>query len=122
MTDFERLGGEAALQGHVAAYVDRFFQDLIIGFFFEGKDRDRIVRFETQLAASHLGGPQSYEGRPLGATHAALRINAGHFRRRLAILRHVLAERGVPSEVIDHWITFERGLEAVVTNGRDCLE
>lgn len=121
MSDFERLGGEAALKPLIADFVDRMFADFIIGFLFQGKDRDRIVRFETQHAARVLGAPVRYEGRALAPLHKPLRINRGQFRRRLAILRTVAREHGVPDEVIDRWLAQEARLEPVITDGTDCL-
>lgn len=120
-SSWERLGAEPGVRALVEAFVDRFFGDLVIGFLFEGKDRARIVQHELELASVHLGGPLRYAGRPVGEVHRPLRINAGQFRRRLAILRHVLRERGVPEAVVDAWIAHDRRLERVVTDGTDCL-
>lgn len=120
MTDFEAIGGEQAVDGHVRAFVDRMFDDWIIGFLFAGKDRERIVRHEAEHASRVLGGPTRYTGRPLGATHGPLGINRGQFRRRLAILRTVLAERGVPEEVVGRWLAHDQRLERVITDGTDC--
>lgn len=119
MTDFERIG-EAALRRAVTAYVERFAADFIIGFLFEGKDLERIALHEYQLAAGHLGGHVAYEGKPLGRTHKRLPINKGHFRRRLAIVRTVLAEQGIDADIIERWVSWERGLESQVTDGTDC--
>lgn len=121
-TDYERLGGREALEVLVRAMVDRFFDDFIIGFLFQGHDRERIVRHEVELAAVHLGGPLRYEGRGLGRVHKPLKINKGHFRRRLAIVRHVLTERGVPSDIVDRWVAHERSLEPSITTDVDCVE
>ena len=122
MSDYEAIGGHEGLTRVVRAYVDRFAADFIIGFLFEGRDLARIVRHEVELAAGHLGGPSGYGGRPLAAAHRPLRINRGHFRRRLAILRHILAEQGVPDDIIDGWVAHDAALETVVTTGRDCTE
>lgn len=120
-TAYEQVG-EARLARAVEAFVDAFFRDFVIGFLFEGKDRARIVRHELELARAHLGGPSAYSGRPIGAVHGPLRINTGHFRRRLAILRHVLGEQGLPAEVIEAWVAHDAALEKVVTTGRDCTD
>lgn len=121
MSDYDRLGGAAGLRRVVEAYVARFAGDFIIGFLFEGKPLGRIVEHEVQLAAGHLGGPSAYTGRSLAAAHQPLKINRGHFRRRLAILRTVLAEHGVEPDIIERWIGFESRLEAAVTDGTDCI-
>lgn len=120
MTDYERMGGEPALERAIDAFVDRMFADFIIGFLFEGKDRERIKRHELELAATHLGGPQRYTGRGILSTHRPLKINRGQFRRRLAILRTVLREQGVPDEVIEGWIAHDQRLERSITDGTDC--
>ncbi len=102
--------------------VGRTSRDMIIGFFFEGKDLERIIQRETQLAAERLGGPVVYGGRPLGRAHQRMGINLGHLRRRLAILRAVLKDHGVSDELAERWLAHERGLEGEITNQRECVE
>ncbi len=120
MTDFEALGGEPGVRALVRACVERFAADFIIGYLFEGRDLERIIGHEAELAARHLGGAGRYAGRPLDAVHRPLRINAGHFRRRLAIVRTVLRERGVDEAVIARWIAAEKSFEAAIVDGTDC--
>lgn len=121
VSDWERLGGEEGVGRLVDAFLDRVFDDFIIGFFFEGRDHARIRHLEKAHARVHLGGPGGYPGRSLAGAHRPLRINRGHFRRRLAILRTVLQEHGVPEAVIDRWIAHDRRLEPAITDGTDCL-
>lgn len=121
MSTYEEIG-EQRLTEVVQAFVDAFFRDFVIGFLFEGRDRERIVRHELELARAHLGGPAAYRGRPLGSVHQPLKINRGHFRRRLAILRHVLVDQGLSAEVVEAWVAHDAALEAVVTTGADCVE
>lgn len=122
MTDYERIGGERALRAIVEDFVDRVSRDMIVGFFFAGKDLGRIIDKEFELAAARMGGPFSYTGLPLARAHKPLGINRGHLRRRLAILRHVLESRGVDPEIAERWISHERGLEAQITDRRECSE
>lgn len=119
-SDYARLGEQAGIAAHIDAFVDRVASDWVIGFLFEGRDLARIKRHETSLACMHRGGPAAYSGRPLGAVHQPLRINRGHFRRRLAILRTVLSERGVPDDIVDRWIRHEQRLEPAIVDGTDC--
>ncbi len=121
MTDFEALGGTEGVSLIMARFVDRVFADPIIGFFFVGRDRDRILRHEIEHATRHLGGPSAYSGRPIGEVHRPLQIHQGHFRRRIAILRHVLAECGVDAEIAARWVGADERLQAVVTGSGDCL-
>lgn len=121
-SDYDRLGGHEGLTALVRAFVDRVFDDFIIGFQFEGKDRGRIVSREVEHAATHLGGPKTYAGRPVSQVHRPLKINRGQFRRRLAILRTVLTEHGVDDEIIERWVAADRRLEPAIVDGTDCVE
>ena len=121
-SDYERLGGAAGLTELVDAFVDRVWEDFIIGFLFEGRDREILKRREYEFAAAHLGGPKQYSGRPLGQVHKPLKINDGHFRRRLAILRTVLRERSIPEDIIERWLEHDGKLQAMITTGEDCVD
>ncbi|MED5374259.1 MAG: group 1 truncated hemoglobin [Myxococcota bacterium] len=122
MSDYEALGGEPGLRAIVNDFIDREAGDFIVGFFFEGHDLARIKEMEFQLASAHLGGPHRYTGRGMGSTHAPHPINAGHFRRRLAILRTVLREHGADEAIIERWLDHDRRLESLVTNGQECAQ
>ncbi len=121
MSDWDTLGGELAVRGHVDAFVARVFADDIIGFLFEGRDRERVARHELEHASLHLGGPLAYTGRPLVPLHRALRLSRGHFRRRLAVLRTVLGGRGVPGDVVDRWVAHDASYLEVMTGEDDCV-
>ena len=85
-------------------FVDRVFADVMIGFIFAGKNRERIREMEYQLAAEQLGGPVTYTGRSIQAVHARLPIMGGHFDRRRQILLNTLRDCEVPEEVQQVWI------------------
>jgi hemoglobin len=121
VSSWERLGGESGVRTIVEAFVDRFFADAIIGYLFQGKDRARIVQHELEMSSLHLGGPLRYGGRPIGSLHQPLRISRGHFRRRLALLRQTLERHEVPDDVREAWVAHDARLEAVVTDGTDCV-
>ena len=75
MTDFDRAGGEATVRGVIDRFVDRMFDDFIIGFRFDGKDRARIKAHEYEHAARVLGASIPYTGRDIPGLHRPLRIN-----------------------------------------------
>lgn len=112
---FEELGGEPVLRGIVSRFVDRMFDDPMIGFFFRKANRQRVKDKEYELAAGHLGGAVEYTGRPLREAHAAHPIMGGQFARRLELLRQTLVEAGAPEHVIRHWIGHTESLRGLVT-------
>jgi hemoglobin len=123
MSHFDELGGRPKLRAIVDDFVDRCFDDVMIGFLFQRADRDRIKRFEYQHAAEHLGGPVTYEGRPLDEAHRPHRIFGGQFARRRQILLETLRDHQVPEPIIEAWITHQDGLRALITKDKDsnCL-
>lgn len=119
---FHALGGEQKLREVIDAFVDRMFDDVMIGFFFARASRERIKEFEYQHAAAFLGGPVTYEGRPLQAAHGTHRIRGGHFARRKEILRQVMAAKGVPDAVATALLDYTESLRGHVTKdaGSEC--
>jgi hemoglobin len=114
-TSYERIGGEPALRRIMDEFVDRIFDDIMIGFLFVAASRERIKEMEYQHAAEFLGAPVRYEGRPLRQAHAKHPIMGGHFGRRLQILKQVLARHGVPEDIRDAWLAHNLALLDQVT-------
>jgi hemoglobin len=121
-TLFEELGGEAKLRMIIDAFIDRVFEDRMIGFFFRNADRKRIKELEYQLTAQFLGAPVEYLGRPLDQAHAKHPIMGGQFTRRLQILKETLEAFQAPQAVRDAWIQHTESLRSLITRdaGSDC--
>lgn len=123
-TAFERLGGEANLRALIGDFIDRVFDDVMIGFFFLNADRKRIKEMEYQLAARYLGAPVRYEGRPLREAHAKHPIMGGQFMRRQKILEETLTDHGAPADIRDDWLAHNESMRHLITSdaGSDCDE
>ena len=121
-TLYEQLGGEARLRLIIDTFIDRVFQDAMIGFFFRHADKRRIKEMEFQLTARFLGADIEYRGRPLDEVHAKHPIMGGQFARRLQILRETLEEFDVPEAIRDAWIAHTESLRPLITKdqGSDC--
>lgn len=121
-TLYERLGGEAKLRQIMDTFIDRVFNDRMIGFFFRSADKNRLKEMEFQLTARFLGANIEYQGRPLEEVHAQHPIMGGQFMRRLQILRETLEEHGVCQEVRDAWLSHAESLRPLITRdaGHDC--
>lgn len=115
VSHFEDIGGEPALRKIIDTFVDRIFDDMMIGFHFRKADRARVKRFEYEHAAQHLGADVRYTGRPLRAAHAAHHIMGGQFMRRRQILVETLDEFGVPPEIRDAWLATQDALRGEIT-------
>jgi len=119
-TLFVRLGGSSKLRDVIDDFVARIFRDVMIGFLFKGKSKERIRELEYRFAAVHLGAPDiQYTGRPLGEAHAASPISSGHFARRKKILEETLTDHGVDPDVIAAWLAHVESLRALVVRPTD---
>jgi truncated hemoglobin YjbI len=108
--------GEDSLRVIVRDFYGRMEKDILIGFFFQGKDLDLISERQLSFLLRAMGATSSYSGKAPAQAHDALPpILAGHFDRRLRILEETLASHGVKSALISTWITFEESFrESIV--------
>ncbi|HVR20004.1 MAG TPA: group 1 truncated hemoglobin [Polyangiaceae bacterium] len=113
---YDELGGEAALRRIVDRFVDRMFDDMMIGYLFRAARRERVKDKEFEHAAEHLGAGIAYTGKPLDAAHRPHAIRGGQFMRRVRILETTLDELGVPERVKAHWIAHTLELRPLVTD------
>ncbi len=120
---FDKIG-EAKLRAVITDFYARVFDDVMIGFLFQGKDRQRLIDKEWELAAALLGAPVKYTGRPRPAAHAQHTIFGGHFERRLQLLRETMRDHGVDPEVQRVWIDHTLALRPQITRdkGSECKD
>jgi hemoglobin len=114
-TLFDELGGEPVLRRVIDEFVDRIFDDVMIGFLFRNASRERVKAKEYEFAARHLGADVAYTGKTLPEAHRPHRIMGGQFNRRLQILRETLEELEVPARVREHWIRHTEALREQIT-------
>jgi hemoglobin len=121
---FAKIGGDA-LRAVIVDFYRRVFDDVMIGFMFHGKDRQRLIDKEWELAAALLGAPGvTYTGRPMRVAHAQHSIFGGQFERRLQILKETMRDHAVDAEVQAAWIDHTLSLRAQITRdkGSECAD
>jgi hemoglobin len=116
---FEQLGGEPKLRTIIDTFIDRVFDDRMIGFFFRNADKQRIKDLEYQLTAHFFGAEVEYQGRPLDQVHAKHPIMGGHFARRRQILKDTLDLYHVPEPIKEAWLTHTDALRPLITPQKD---
>jgi len=120
---YDEIGGEEGLRRVLRTLYDRLFDDVMVGFLFAGKDKEKLIEHQLWFTAKFLGGPSRYTGRSLPDAHAALPILPGHFDRRHHMLREVLEEHRVPAAVRDEWLRVDQSLRtAVLKSGAPARE
>ena len=123
MTLFDRIGRDA-LRAVIADFYDRVFRDVMIGFMFQGKNKQHLIDREWELAAALLGADVKYTGRPLAAAHAQHTIFGGHFERRKQLLRETLRDHAVDPEIQQVWLDHTEALRSQITRdqGSECKD
>lgn len=116
--------GEAKLREVITDFYSRIFGDVMIGFLFEGKDRQRLIDREYEFTANLLGADVRYTGRPMRTAHAQSPIFGGHFERRLQILRETMRDHGVDPDVQAAWLDHSVALRPQITTdkGSECKD
>lgn len=112
---------EAVIRTILEDFYDRVFSDLMIGFYFEGKDKSRLIEKELELTLSSLGLTEvTYSGLSMAEAHGRLRIPGGHFDRRLQILKETLATHAktLPMEISIKWLAHTEKLRPLITGDK----
>jgi truncated hemoglobin YjbI len=120
MSLYDDIGGEAGVRAVLRTLYDRLFDDLMVGFLFAGKDKEKLIEQQLWFTAKFLGGPSRYEGKSIPDAHASLPLFPAHFDRRHHLLRQALHAHGVPRHVADEWLRVDQSLKtAVLKSGED---
>jgi hemoglobin len=120
---FDRIGPDK-LRAVLTDFYSRVFGDVMIGFLFEGKNRQQLIDREYEFTANLLGADVKYTGRPMRTAHGHLPIFGGHFERRMQILRETLRDHAVDPEVQRVWLEHSLALRPQITpdRGSECKD
>ena len=115
----ERIGQPEPFESWILAFYERMSQDVMIGFFFTGRDLRAIAHKQSAFILRAAGYPVSEPLRSPMEAHSSLPpITLGFFNRRLVILKEVLTEKGLPAADISTWVDFERSFQRGVVSAR----
>jgi len=109
------VGGELAFKDLMRRFYRAMTTDVLIGFFFNGKDVDTVADKQSSFVLHSAGLIQSPpEHGPATAHRNLAPILKGHFDRRLRILEETLRAGGVSEKDISTWVGFEESFRKVV--------
>lgn len=105
---YQKIGKEEGLELILRDFYQRLTQDVLIGYFFDGKDLEHIIHQQKKFLMKAMGATRSYNGKSPARAHEKLPpIWKGHFDRRIRILEGTLQAHGLCAEDIRTWIDFE---------------
>ncbi|MGK5084064.1 group 1 truncated hemoglobin [Bdellovibrionota bacterium FG-1] len=113
---YSHIGGEAGLRAILRDFYQQLSKDILVGFFFDGKDLNQIADTQANFLMRAMGAIPSYSGKAPAQAHEHLApILGGHFDRRLRVLEQLLRAHGLSDEAIQIWVQFENAFrEAIV--------
>lgn len=94
---YQRLGGQAAISAVVDEFVTNVAADSRINGFFAHTDIPRLKRLLVEQICAGTGGPCTYTGRSMKATHAGMGVTEAHFNALVEDLVKALDKLGVPA-------------------------
>ena len=112
------LGGDSARVHRILEdFYSRMASDILLDFFFTGKDIKAIASKQAEFLLRAMGVTPSYSGRPPAQAHLTMPpILSGHFDRRLKLLEETLRAHGLPEDAIQTWLGFENTFrEAIIS-------
>jgi hemoglobin len=116
VSDYEAVGGGAAVSAVVNDFYERVLDDPQLAPYFEDVDMARLKRHQVLLVTKVLGGPDNYTGRPLDEAHEGLGITSDDFNAVVGHLAGAMKDAGVPDDIIG------RAGAAVVATEPDIVE
>jgi hemoglobin len=108
--------GHAFIAKAVAEFYKRAFADVMIGHFFFKSDINHITAQQIAFVSAMLGGPSTYQGKPLKLAHKPFLIRPVHFNRRQVMMREVLDDLGLAKNLADAWLAIEDQFRQVIIN------
>jgi len=108
--------GHAFITKAVAEFYKRAFADVLIGHFFFNSDINHITSQQITFVSAMLGGPSTYQGKPLKVAHKPFLIRPVHFNRRQVMMREVLTDLGLAENLMEAWLAIEDQFRQVIIN------
>lgn len=112
-TLYQRLGGYEAITAVVNEFADKLFTDPKLSAFFSNWDPQKQARFKqlnTLLVCSATGGPCTYVGRTMSASHQGMGIDNARFDQVAGHLVTTLDKFKVPKTEKDELVGIIGGL------------
>ncbi|MCC6278635.1 MAG: hypothetical protein IT289_12035 [Oligoflexia bacterium] len=102
------MGSEARLIEILNVFYESLASDLMLGFFFSGRDVRQIAQKQALFMLKAMAKPVALPVKPPHMAHLELPpILEGHFNRRIVILKRTLESQGLKEKAIQTWVSFE---------------
>ncbi|MBK8172354.1 MAG: group 1 truncated hemoglobin [Sandaracinaceae bacterium] len=119
----ERIGGLDRMREVLRDFYDQLFDDMLVGFFFQGRDKKKLIERQLQFTARAFGAEIVYEGKSMPDAHGPLPpILPGHFDRRHRLLEEALRRHALPEDAIEVWLAYDKSFRRAVLGAKAGLK
>ncbi|CAG9332155.1 unnamed protein product [Blepharisma stoltei] len=113
---YDKIGGLPSLVAVIDRLYSKVLADPITGPAFEGRDLDRVKRYQVEMFGVIMGGGLLYTGRGMSTTHKGLRIQKQQFDVFCRYLLETLEELNLDQESKDIIMRFVTEMEGKIVN------
>ena len=116
------LIGEDKVKEVITRFYDRVFVDPVISHFFFKKNKDHLIRRQTEFTLVLLGSKSHrYNGVSMKAAHRNLGLKNVHFDRRKIIMKETLKDLSINGVLSSRWLKLEEKFRPLlVSDDQDC--
>lgn len=119
---YEKINGHEGLKKVHKTFYDKIYAHPWIGRFFEGLDQGYIENQQTAFMSGLMGGPKTYQGKPVRYAHQHMFIPEALFELRQDLLRESLQEAEYEQALISAWLDLDSKFKHVIVKNsiEDC--
>jgi hemoglobin len=97
-TLYERLGSKPGIQALIDGFLPSIAFDNRINSFFATANATRLSTLLVEQISNLAGGPETYSGRPMKETHAAMKIQKIHFDALIEDMTKTMVTQQIPEK------------------------
>ena len=112
---YNKLGGEAAIQGVVDKMYEGIFGDEELADFFTKTDKERQKRMQFEFLTQLTGGPKIYKGKNMHDAHKGRGVQEKEFTIVMGHIKAALDALEVPEDLQTQVLDALNGLQADCT-------
>jgi hemoglobin-like flavoprotein len=112
------IGGAECITPVHRRFYDWIFDDAWLGPFFYGKDKETLIRKQTEFMVSCFGGPSNFSGETPAIAHMHMFIDEEIFNLRQFHLHRCILEEGFSDEITERWIGVDESFRQAMVRSK----
>ncbi len=110
----QAIGGRAVIERVHRRFYTTIFEDEWLGRFFWGKNREALVKKQTDFMTACFGGENHYQGETPAIAHMHMFITDEAADYREHLLRQAILAEGISEVISDRWMAVESAFRKAI--------